>query len=194
MRERLPGVKTAKPPFNEDFEIRRDTWLDVREILAFAGGNPLIPIMSAMDTCWKQTRDFPRTLFLTRAEMKAITGTEAYRSIIKYTGALDADPENPATLATILNLQRVVIEAPGPCAGNAVINGNSNAITVANNDTLSVTGSSTVFVAAASTSNVTGNGATISAGLFRDLDRDSAARFAFAPKCRSVHPVPSPIS
>jgi hypothetical protein len=110
MRERLPGVGSAKPPYDKNVMIVRETYLDIREILACAGGNPLLPIIVAIDTCWKETHYFPRTLFLTRAELKAIVDTDGYRSILKYTGPLDVDPENPETLARMLNLQRVVVE------------------------------------------------------------------------------------
>ena len=102
MRERIEG----------GLEITQQTILDARELLAYKDG-PIIPIMLAMETVRRETRYRPRTLFVTKAELESIADSDAYRSIVKYTGPLDSDPEDPEVLARILNLQRVVIEEPG---------------------------------------------------------------------------------
>lgn len=89
--------------------LTRDTFLDVRELLLNHLG-PLVPIIITIETVYRETRYRPSSLRMSREEWTSIATSEGYLSVVKYTGALDADPEKPETLASILNLRSVVVE------------------------------------------------------------------------------------
>jgi hypothetical protein len=91
--------------------VARDAFLDVHELMLNRLG-PLIPIIIAIETVYKETRYRPSSLHMTRAEWKAVTASDEYLSVVKYCGppGFCADPENPQALAQILNLRDVFIE------------------------------------------------------------------------------------
>jgi hypothetical protein len=102
-------ILRMREPVTGSLVIARDTILDVRELAANRDG-PLIPIILAIETVFKETRCRPSSLHMTRAEWKIIAASEPYKSVVKYTAPDGQDPDAPETLARILNLRSVIIE------------------------------------------------------------------------------------